>query len=54
MKRAGGLRGVDASEEFALAFRLVPSTDKSGRLRVLGKIFGQPTDEGGFPDAAER
>ena len=54
LKRAGGLRGVDASEEFALAFRLVPSTDKSGRLRVLDKIIGEPTDERRFSDAAER
>lgn len=48
------LRGVDPGEEFALPFRLIPSTDKSGGLRVLEKIFRQPTDEGRFPDAAER
>ena len=52
--RLGVLGGVDASEKVALAFRLVSSTDKSGRLRVLEKIVGEPTDERRFADPAER
>lgn len=48
------MSGVDAGEEFALAFRLVTSTDKSGGLGGLEKEVGEPTDERRFSDAAER
>ena len=53
MGRRSVFSAVEAFEEFALAFGLVSATDKSGRLSVLGKIVGEPTDEGRFADAAE-